>query len=292
MPPVLMQTKSVNWDGLRKFVAIRSLQGLPDENARAIEFIRAHLQKIGFNSRIEGDAHSHQPAIVAHRVAVNSNQRIVLYGHYDVATVNRSVAWRSASPFTCETIDGRVYARGIADNKGTLFVRMQALGEMVNAHMEMPEILWLIQGEEEIIHGERVAKKIFEHELNRFECDVVLEETGFNDIECDQPIAFVWSPNAQHRLLAHYRNLMKGLGFERIEFRTLQKLNGTTHCPLLSNLRHCHIYLGFGPNDMLHQIHRENESLDIRRLSEHKKKFIEFMRHYAKSCIAPTQVML
>ncbi|NKC14442.1 MAG: M20/M25/M40 family metallo-hydrolase [Gammaproteobacteria bacterium] len=71
--------------------------------------------------------------MIAHRAAVNSRQRIVLYGHCDVAPVPREDTWRSASPWNCETIDGRIYARGIADNKSTLFAHLQALGEMAQA---------------------------------------------------------------------------------------------------------------------------------------------------------------
>ncbi len=276
-PPV--QTDSVDWDGLRAFIAIRSMQGLPAENARAVEFVRARLHRAGFNTRVYGGARSHQPAIVAHRAAQNApaQKRLVLYGHYDVAPVKREDAWRSASPFVCETIDGRIYARGIADNKGALFVRLQALAEATAA----PEILWLIQGEEEIPRGVRVAKPIFARELARFDCDVVVEETGFNDIVRDEPIAFVWSPNQRHRLLERYRNLMNGLGFHRIEFRTLQKLNGAKQCPLLSNLRQRHLYLGFGPNDDLHRIHQDNESLCRRRLCAHKQKFTAFIERCA-----------
>lgn len=273
---------AIDWDSLKEFIAIRSLQGLADENARAVDFIRARLQAAGFDCRIEGDAQTGQPAIVAHRAATGSNKKIALYGHYDVARVHPRMAWRSASPFTPEIIDGRIYARGIADNKGTLFTRMQAIAEMVEARARMPEILWLIQGEEEILRGERVAKKIFADELARFECDVVLEETGFNDIESNAPIAFVWSKNARHPQLDRYRGLMKEVRIERIEFRTLKKLNGITACPLLSNLKQHHVYLGFGPNDEMHQIHRENESLDVRRLVGHKDKFTEFMRRYAR----------
>lgn len=272
---------SIDWDALKEFIAIRSLQGLAGENARAIDFVCARLRAAGFDCRIEGGAQTGQPAIVAHRAAANSDKKIVLYGHYDVAQVHPRMAWRSASPFAAEIIDGRVYARGIADNKGTLFARMQAVAEMAEARARLPEILWLIQGEEEILHGERVAKTIFADELARFDCGVVLEETGFNDLESGAPIAFVWSKNARHPQLERYRNMMKAMQIERIEFRTLKKLNGTTACPLLSNLTHRHVYLGFGPNDDMHQIHRENESLDVRRLIGHKSKFSEFMRRYA-----------
>lgn len=272
---------TIDWDSLREFIGIRSLQGLADENARATEFICTRLRAAGFDCRIEGRAQTDQPAIVAHRAALQSNKKIALYGHYDVAAVHPRMAWRSASPFAPEIIDGRVYARGIADNKGTLFVRMQAIAEMAEAHAPMPEILWLIQGEEEILHGARVAKQIFADELARFDCDVVLEETGFNDIESGEPIAFVWSKNARHPQLERYRKLMQEMRIERVEFRTLKKLNGVTECPLLSNLSHRHVYLGFGPNDILHQIHRENESLDVRRLVGHKANFSEFMRRYA-----------
>lgn len=282
MGGLVVQIDSVDWDALGEFITIRSMRGMPSENARAIDFVLARLRAAGFEGRVEGRTRTEQPAIIAHRPAVGSDKKIVLYGHYDVAEVRANEKWRSTSPFVTEVIDGRIYARGIADNKGTLFVRMQAIAEMSDEGVPMPEILWLIQGEEEIPHGEeRTAKKIFADELSTYDCEVVLEETGFNDLQQDEPIAFVWSPDAHHPKLDYCRKFMQRLQVGRVEFRTLQKLNGTEQCPLLSNLSHRHVYLGFGPNDMHHHIHEKNESLDVNRLVTHKEKFAEFIKCYA-----------
>ncbi len=47
-PPSTMKTAPIDWDALDEFIAIRSVQGLPDENVRAIEFVRARLHQAGF----------------------------------------------------------------------------------------------------------------------------------------------------------------------------------------------------------------------------------------------------
>jgi hypothetical protein len=63
----------------------------------------------------------------------------------------------------------------------------------------------------------------------------------------------------------------------RFEYRHLNKLAGTNACPLLSNLPEEAIYIGFGPNDKLHYIHRDNESLNKDKLIQHQAQFTQFL---------------
>ncbi|MFT4929585.1 MAG: acetylornithine deacetylase/succinyl-diaminopimelate desuccinylase-like protein [Phenylobacterium sp.] len=268
---------------LSALIAIRSMVGLAAENQQMLQWLSSTLVSIGFCCRIEGQDTTEQPLLVASFTARkgSADKKLVLYNHYDVAPVRANEPWKSQDPFVLQLIDGRLYGRGIADNKGPLYARIEALSKVVASGFELPNILWLIQGEEEIIRGERVATKLMAAEIAQFAGNVFVEETGFFDIEQRQPLAFLWSPTLPANALTGWQPLLEQtLGSHRLEYRHLNKLNGVRSCPLLSNLPSKAVYIGFGPNDKLHQIHCKNESLDAERLQLYRQQFVRFIRAY------------
>ncbi|MEY8239234.1 MAG: M20/M25/M40 family metallo-hydrolase [Cycloclasticus sp.] len=273
-------------NNLRQFISFQSVDNNPDGNKQAIAFVLDALSNMGFSCRIEGQNTTDQPCIIGHFPGRDSSKKIVLYGHYDVAPIDTPEEWQSQDPFTIEEIGGRYFARGIADNKGPLLARLEAIAELMKTEQAIPEILWLIQGEEEILVDERVAEKIFRNEITQFGGNVFVDETGFNDIDSHQQILFLWSPSHTEYSLVQWHPLFNGIMDEsRIEFRHLNKLTGVKGCPLLGGLPEGAVYIGFGPNDKLHQIHRKNESLDVEKLNFHKQQFKEFIGRYAEySC--------
>jgi acetylornithine deacetylase/succinyl-diaminopimelate desuccinylase-like protein len=268
---------------LAEFIAIPSIYGNDSDNQQAIEFVTTFLKEMGFTVRIRGQSRSTQATVIAHLKPEQATRKIVIYGHYDVAPVSTDSVWKSQNPFKLEQINQRLYGRGVADNKGSLLMRLLAIKELIENKQAMPEILWLIQGEEEITSGERIAKEIFKNELTDFDAQVFIEETGFNDIETQEQIAFLWSPSIkQNKLNPWHLLLNEALSNPKIEYRHLNKLNGTQDCPFLSNLPENAVYMGFGPNDRLHNIHRDNESLDSQKLANHKKQFKQFLSLFTK----------
>jgi len=266
----------------REFISIPSIFGHSKGNIQAIEFVTNFLENLDFDIRITSSECTEQPTIIAHYPGRLSKNKVVLYGHYDVAPVSESANWVSEEPFVLEKVNGRLYGRGIADNKGPLLARMLALKSLIMSGRAIPEILWLIQGEEEITKGDRVAHDIFKHEIPDFGAQLYIEETGFNDLDTNRQIAFLWSPDqADSELISWHKLLEESLDIPRIEYRHLNKLNGIQACPLLSNLPKGAVYVGFGPNDRLHFIHRDNESLDENRLLKHQSQFEDFLTNYA-----------
>jgi acetylornithine deacetylase/succinyl-diaminopimelate desuccinylase-like protein len=266
----------------KKFIEMSSIVGHPQGNREAITFVTNFLTGLGFDIRVIGIDDTEQPTIIAHYPGYLSDNKIVLYGHYDVAPVQELESWISKEPFTLENINGRLYGRGIADNKGPLLARILALQSLILSKKAIPEIMWLIQGEEEITQGDRVAHDIFKHEIPAFDAKVYVEETGFNDLDANKQIAFLWSPGQTESQLIHWHSLLEqSLDNPRIEYRHLNKLNGINACPLLSNLPQDSVYIGFGPNDRLHFIHRDNESLEVGNLSKHQQQFEKFLVNYA-----------
>ncbi len=271
-----------NYTLLEQMIQYPSVRGDADANHAMVQLICNRLRAIGFSVSVEGTELSEQPAIIAHIPAQKCTPKIVIYGHYDVATVSPSKEWLTMNPYGLELQEGRLYGRGIADNKGPLWARIEGFRQVVASGKPFPETLWLIQGEEEIGKGTRIAKALFAQHLAQFGGRVFLEETGFNDLDRDEQIAFLWSPSLPFEAMSQVCQLLiQTLGHPRVENRHLNKFTGKHACPLLSNLPDNAIYIGFGPNDRWHCIHRENESLNLAKLIQHIDQFRGFLQAYA-----------
>jgi acetylornithine deacetylase/succinyl-diaminopimelate desuccinylase-like protein len=78
-----------------------------------------------------------------------SDYTLLLYNHYDVQPVDPLELWESP-PFEPTIRDGRLFARGTADNKGELAVRLAVVRSLRKRSGELPiTIRWIVEGEEE-----------------------------------------------------------------------------------------------------------------------------------------------
>ncbi len=90
------------------------------------------------------------PALLGRRAAAPGLPTVLLYGHYDVQPPEPLDAWVSP-PFEPALRDGRIYGRGVGDNKGQHFAQLLALEALLACRGELPcNVLVLLDGEEEI----------------------------------------------------------------------------------------------------------------------------------------------
>lgn len=76
---------------------------------------------------------------------------LLLYNHYDVQPVEPLDLWESP-PFEPTMRDGKLFARGTADNKGELAVRLAVIRALRGHGGELPiRIRWIVEGEEEVL---------------------------------------------------------------------------------------------------------------------------------------------
>ena len=111
------------------------------------EWVGDRLRRAGFESKViavEGGA----PVVYGE---IGSGEKtLMIYNHYDVQPPEPLELWDSG-PFEAEIREGRVWARGVSDNKGTLMARVQAIEAYQQEVGELPiRIKWIIEGEEEI----------------------------------------------------------------------------------------------------------------------------------------------
>jgi acetylornithine deacetylase/succinyl-diaminopimelate desuccinylase-like protein len=88
------------------------------------------------------------PVVYAER-AGRSARTILFYNHYDVQPPEPLELWTSP-PFEPTVRDGKMYARGVSDDKGHIASRLAAVDALLEADGELPcTVKWVIEGEEE-----------------------------------------------------------------------------------------------------------------------------------------------
>lgn len=116
--------------------------------AEMADLIETLLGEIGFQTQ-RLYAEGAPPAIYG-ELPGRSDYTILLYNHYDVQPPEPLELWHS-SPFEPIVHDGKLYARGVSDNKAEIASRLIAIRALHAVYGELPiTIRWIIEGEEEI----------------------------------------------------------------------------------------------------------------------------------------------
>jgi acetylornithine deacetylase/succinyl-diaminopimelate desuccinylase-like protein len=89
------------------------------------------------------------PVVYAEKITDPSKPTVLVYGHYDVQPADPLELWHSG-PFEPVIKDGKVYARGSADDKGQFFMHVKAMEVMAQTGSLPTNIKFLIEGEEEV----------------------------------------------------------------------------------------------------------------------------------------------
>lgn len=127
-----------------------------------------------FTDRVETLEAGGMPALYA-EVPGAGRRKLLLYQHYDVQPVDPIELWDS-QPFEPTENNGRIIARGVADDKADVMARLHAL-ETLKHLGELPVTLrFLIEGEEEI--GSKSFEKIAHDHADKLHADGCLWESG------------------------------------------------------------------------------------------------------------------
>jgi len=159
---------------LSEFLSIPSVSALPahaGDCRRAAEWLSAHLRGLGCPvvNIIEGPGH---PVVWAESPPVPGKPTLLIYGHYDVQPPDPLDEWIT-EPFTPTVRDGRLYARGAADDKGQVFCLLKAYEAVLDSRGQPPlNVHFIFEGEEEC--GGKVIFELLHNEPERTRADAAL----------------------------------------------------------------------------------------------------------------------
>jgi len=147
-----------------------------DETRQSAEWLAARMQEAGLEVEVmvtEG----HPVVLGEWRGAGADAPTALIYGHYDVQPPEPLDLWDSP-PFEPTERDGRIYARGSADDKGQLYMHVKALEAHLATSGSLPvNVLVLAEGEEEV--GSPNLVPFVDANAERLACDlVVISDTG------------------------------------------------------------------------------------------------------------------
>ncbi len=115
--------------------------------------------------------------VVYGEVKGKSEKTVLFYNHYDVQPPDPLEEWES-DPFGADIRDGKIYGRGVSDNKGNACARIQAIGTMLKLRKELPlTVKFLIEGEEEI--GSPSLSDFVEENTDLLRADYGVWESGY-----------------------------------------------------------------------------------------------------------------
>lgn len=137
---------------LETFAAIPSVSTDPahaDDITRAAAWVAARLRAAGpFDVRILPTGG--HPVVLAEWRRAPGRPTVLVYGHYDVQPPDPLDKWISP-PFTPTIRDGRLYARGVSDDKGPMLIPIAVAEAFFATTGDLPvNLVCLFEGEEEV----------------------------------------------------------------------------------------------------------------------------------------------
>ncbi len=162
------------------FLRIPSISTLPKHAAdcrRAAEFVAGELTAMGVEHVEVAETGGH-PVAYGDWLHADGAPTVLVYGHYDVQPVDPLDLWDSP-PFEPVVKDGRMLARGAADDKGQVHMHLRATEAFLATRGKLPvNLKFVFEGEEE--SSSTNLDRWLEANKARLAADVaVISDTGF-----------------------------------------------------------------------------------------------------------------
>jgi acetylornithine deacetylase/succinyl-diaminopimelate desuccinylase-like protein len=163
---------------LIEFAAIPSVSTDPAHRAdidRAAAWLAAQIAVAGpFDVQII-PTRGH-PVVFAQWLGAAGKPTVLVYGHYDVQPPDPLEKWISP-PFAPAIRDGRLYARGVSDDKGPLFQAVKAAQAFFATRGSLPvNVKFMFEGEEEI--GSPSLEPFIQEHTGLLAADFVISADG------------------------------------------------------------------------------------------------------------------
>jgi acetylornithine deacetylase/succinyl-diaminopimelate desuccinylase-like protein len=157
---------------LQEFLRFPSVSTQPDHAPDLLscaEWLRELLSGISLTASVHSTPGS--PVVLAATPCDPAKRTVLIYGHYDVQPPDPLDGW-TTPPFEPRISDGRIYARGAADNKGQILAHILGVAKTLREKGSLPvNVIFLIEGEEEI-GSPNLADFLREHR-EELACDLV-----------------------------------------------------------------------------------------------------------------------
>ncbi len=113
-----------------------------------VDLVQSMMSDVGIEAEIvQTKGH---PMLIGSQMFKEEKKTIGFYNHYDVQPPEPLELWETP-PFSAEVREGKIYARGVSDNKGDIMARIKAVEAIKEVVGSAPaNVKFFIEGEEEI----------------------------------------------------------------------------------------------------------------------------------------------
>jgi acetylornithine deacetylase/succinyl-diaminopimelate desuccinylase-like protein len=135
---------------LSQFVSFKSISTDPaykPEILKTVNWLEKQFVDKGFIVE-KWQGPKSNPVVFATYIADKSYETVLVYGHYDVQPAEKEDGWDS-DPYQLAQRKGRLYARGVVDNKGQILVHIVSVFEAIANSSLKYNVKFLIEGNEE-----------------------------------------------------------------------------------------------------------------------------------------------
>ncbi|MFH0988459.1 MAG: dipeptidase [bacterium] len=166
---------------LKELLAIPSVSSQSnhvDDMRKCTSWLADHLTSVGMQNVQVMETKGH-PVVYADWLNAPGQPTLLIYGHYDVQPEEPIELWHSP-PYEATILDGNLYARGAADDKGQFFIHIKALEAYLKNTGSLPiNIKMIVEGEEEI-GSEHLGEFLKEHkEMLKADLIVISDSSMF-----------------------------------------------------------------------------------------------------------------
>lgn len=186
---------------LKDLCSIPSVSAQNEGIEESVTLITLIMENAGINSRILR-INNANPLIYGEYIPEFYKKTIIFYNHYDVQPADPLELWESP-PFEPKVRDGKLFARGVADNKGNIIARIKAVESILKTRGELPvAVKFIFEGEEEV-GGVSLPKYVDKYE-ELFKADMGVWESG-DKHETERPTI-----KLGYKGIAYYDVLVRG----------------------------------------------------------------------------------
>ena len=182
----LARTATERHDELMAFARIPTVGVITehrDDMRAGAEWLAARMRGLGLEHAEVSETGGH-PLVYADWLHAEGAPTVIVYGHYDVQPADPLDEW-TRPPFEPRIEDGRIFGRGVADDKGQVHLHLWAVRAWLETSGRLPvNVRYVIEGEEE--SGSANFEAWLVANRARLAGDlVVVSDTGF--LEGNQP---------------------------------------------------------------------------------------------------------
>lgn len=159
---------------LLRIPSVSPVPGFESEVQACAEAFAGQMNAVGIRARVYQTAGN--PIVYGETEQIPGRPTILIYGHYDVQPAGDRSLWES-DPYIPEVRNGRIYARGVGDNKGQIFSHIKAY-EVHRAVLGEPKVnlKYILEGEEE--KGSLQLSRFAEEYRDMLKADVTIWSDG------------------------------------------------------------------------------------------------------------------